>query len=163
VPLAACSRTLCLTRRLPRHAPFGWTGFPGSHHHRQRAFSGRDLRSRQRWPGGSYDPINSKLAWVAVAAMDISPVRLRSGRGLSNWAGDKQSVRWSITCWTEAAVPFSLRTPQRYRNELGETTVNKTSGSDHAGHCRCGAGCSLFLKDEHPKTEGGAGNPRSTV
>jgi hypothetical protein len=27
-------------------------------------------------------------------------------------------------------VPFSLRTPQRNRNELGETTVNKTWQKD---------------------------------
>jgi hypothetical protein len=28
--------------------------------------------------------------------------------------------------WTKAAARFFLRTPQRNRNELGETTVNKT-------------------------------------
>jgi hypothetical protein len=33
---------------------------------------------------------------------------------------------WCLTHWTGGPPPFSLRTPQRNRNELGETTVNKT-------------------------------------
>jgi len=31
-----------------------------------------------------------------------------------------------MTYWTTEQLPFYLRTPQRNRNELGETTVNKT-------------------------------------
>jgi hypothetical protein len=31
-----------------------------------------------------------------------------------------------MSYWTKAAAAVQLRTPQRNRNELGETTVNKT-------------------------------------
>jgi hypothetical protein len=46
--------------------------------------------------------------------------------GLPTRASDEYQVRWSIPIGPRRLLPLSLRTLQRNRNELGETTVNKT-------------------------------------
>jgi hypothetical protein len=45
----------------------------------------------------------------------------------SRSGGDAYQVRWSMTYWTKVQPLFYLRTPQRNRNVLGETTSNKRS------------------------------------
>jgi hypothetical protein len=57
----------------------------------------------------------------------VPDLNLWCTEGRPNWASDASWVRWSITyCGPWRLLSFSLRTPQRNRNELGETTVNKT-------------------------------------
>jgi hypothetical protein len=62
-----------------------------------------------------------RYRWLRVRDLNV----LRRA-GQPNWASDTYQVRLSIAHRPRRLPPFSLRTPQRNRNELGETTVNKT-------------------------------------
>lgn len=71
---------------------------------------------------------------LPIVTVKSCPGELRGGHGARREqtggsltrASDAHLVRWGITDWTKAPPLFPLGPPQRNRNELVETTVNKT-------------------------------------
>jgi hypothetical protein len=76
------------------------------------------------WLAGS-DDLDELAIGLAVAAMVVSLVRYVAA-GRSNWRAMRIRSVGASSIGPRRIVPFSLRTPQRNRNEWGETTVNKT-------------------------------------
>ena len=82
------------------------------------------------WKGATraeaYALRDALLAFRDGAEVVSSTLALGLGAGLPNRPSDAYQVRWSIPIGPRRLLPFSPRTSQRNRNELGEATVNKT-------------------------------------